>query len=125
MPRTAARPSVRGRALRPHPSVAHIRAMTADPHAELRERVYATVLDGPGHTDSALRRAAADGAGLPAGLQELVYKIRHHAYKVTDDDLARLKTAYDDDQLFEIVVSAAVGASRTRLAAGLAALDQA
>lgn len=99
--------------------------MSADPHAELRDRVHRSVLDGPGHADPALRRAAADGAGLPAELQGLVDKIRHHAYTVTDEDLARLKTAYDDDQLFEIVVSAALGASRTRLAAGLAALEQA
>ena len=100
-------------------------SMAADPHADLRDRAYASVLDGPGQTEPALRRAAADGTEVPAELQSLEHKIRHHAYKVTDDDLARLKSTYDDDQLFEIVVSAALGASRTRLAAGLAALDQA
>ena len=99
--------------------------MSPDPHAELRDRVYASVLDGPGHTDSALRRAAADGVGVPVELQELVHKIQHHAYKVTDEDLARLSGTYDDDQRFEIVVSAALGASRTRLVAGLNALEKA
>jgi hypothetical protein len=99
--------------------------MTTDPHAELRDRVYASVLDGPGQADSALRHAAADGAGLPAELQTLVHKIRHHAYKVTDEDLAHLTGRYDDDQLFEIVVSAALGASRQRLVAGLSALEHA
>jgi hypothetical protein len=99
--------------------------MTTDPHAQLRDRVYATVLDGPGHAGAALRRAAADGTGLPIELQGLVHKIRHHAYEVTDEDLARLTATYDDDQLFEIVVSAALGASRARLAAGLAALEKA
>jgi alkylhydroperoxidase family enzyme len=99
--------------------------MPTDPHAELRDRVYRSVLDGPGESASAMRHAAADGAGLPAELQPLVDKIQRHAYKVTDEDLARLKPAYDDDQLFEIVVSAALGASRKRLAAGLAALEKA
>jgi alkylhydroperoxidase family enzyme len=99
--------------------------MTTDPHAELRDRVYASVLDGPGHADTALRRAAADGSGLPAELAALVHKIRHHAYKVTDEDLARLTATYDDDRLFEIVVSAALGASRERLVAGLTALERA
>jgi len=47
-----------------------------------------------------------------------------HAYTVTDDDLVRLQPKYGDDQLFEIIVSAALGASRKRLFAGLDALRQ-
>jgi hypothetical protein len=69
-----------------------------------------------------LRRAAADGAGLPDDLQPLVEKIHAHAYKVTDADVAAPQAAYGDDRLFEIIVSAALGASRKRLSAGLAAL---
>ncbi len=97
----------------------------SDPHAALRDRTLQTVLDGPGETDSALRRAAAEGRGLPAELQQLVEKIHTHAYRVTDEDIARLQTNYSDDQLFEIVVSAALGASRRRLDAGLQALRDA
>jgi alkylhydroperoxidase family enzyme len=99
--------------------------VTTDPHADLRDRAFTTVFDGPGESDPALRRAAADGKGVPAELQTLVDKIHRHAYKVTDDDLARLRATYDDDQLFEIVVSAALGASRQRLLAGLSALEKA
>jgi alkylhydroperoxidase family enzyme len=99
--------------------------VTTDPHAELRDRAFRTVFEGPGQSDTTLRRAAADGTRLPAELVALVDKIHRHAYKVTDDDLARLRTTYSDDQLFEIVVSAALGASRKRLVAGLAALDRA
>ena len=62
---------------------------------------------------------------MPSELQPLVAKIHAHAYKVTDDDITRLKSAYDDDRLFEIVVSAALGASRRRLDAGLRALEDA
>jgi alkylhydroperoxidase family enzyme len=99
--------------------------VTADPHAELRDSVLESVLRGPGQSEPRLRAAAADGRGLPAELQTLVDKIHLHAYKVTDDDLARLRGKYSDDQLFEIVVSAALGASRNRLRAGLDALDDA
>jgi alkylhydroperoxidase family enzyme len=99
--------------------------MTSDPHADLRDGAFRTVLEGPGETDAALRRAAADGKGVPADLQALVDKVHRHAYKVTDEDLARLRSTYSDDQLFEIVVSAALGASRQRLFAGLAALGEA
>ena len=96
-----------------------------DPHAQLRNDVWQQVLDGPGEVESRLRHAAADGAGLPSELASLVGKIHAHAYKVTDEDLATLATKYDDDQLFEIVVSAALGASRKRLLAGLRALEEA
>jgi hypothetical protein len=99
--------------------------MTSDPHADLRDRALRTVLDGPGESDPALRRAAADGKGVPPDLQALVDKIHRHAYKVTDEDLARLRPAYSDDELFEVVVSAALGAARQRLFAGLAALENA
>ena len=99
--------------------------MTSDPHAVLRDRVLESVLNGPGETDRAIRTAAADGRGVPAELQALVDKVHRHPYKVMDDDLARLSARYTDDQLFEIVVSAALGASRNRLLAGLEALDDA
>jgi hypothetical protein len=93
-----------------------------DPHATLRDQVLKRVLEGPGESDPALRRAAAEGKGLPQDLQQLVDKIHAQAYTVTDEDLARLQPKYGDDQLFEIIVSAALGASRKRLFAGLDAL---
>lgn len=99
--------------------------MTSDPHGVLRDRVLDSVLDGLGETDPTLRHAAADDVGLPADLQPLVDKIHHYAYKVTDDDMSRAQQYYGDDKMFEIVVSAALGASRKRLMAGLEALSKA
>ena len=99
--------------------------MISDPHAGLRDRVLDGVIDGPGESDPALRLAAATGVGAPANLQPLVDKIHRHAYKVTDDDIALTQAHYSDDQMFEIVVSAALGASRQRLLAGLKALNEA
>ena len=94
-----------------------------DPYASLRDDVLNQVLNGPGASDPALRNAAAIGAGLPNDLQPLVAKVHAHAYKVTDEEMARAQRAYGDDALFEIVVSATLGASRKRLLAGLRALE--
>ena len=62
---------------------------------------------------------------MPADLQALVDKVHRHAYRVTDEDVASVQAKYGDDQTFEIVVSAALGASRRRLLAGLKALNEA
>jgi hypothetical protein len=99
--------------------------VTNDPHARLRDRVLGRVLEGPGESEATVRKAAADGSGVPGDLQPLVDKIHRHAYRVTDDDVARLRERYGDDRMFEIVVSAALGASRRRLLAGLEALEEA
>ena len=99
--------------------------MIEDPHARLRDRVFESVLEGPGESLTEIRQAAAEGTGLPSNLQSLVDKIHRHAYKVTDEDMARAQEKHGDDQMFEIVVSASLGASRQRLLAGLEALDKA
>lgn len=98
---------------------------TSDPHAALLERVLNTVLVGPGESDPSLRQAAARDQGVPSDLQQLVAKIHSHAYKVTDEDIAVAQTRYGDDKVFEVVISAALGASSQRLQAGLKALKEA
>jgi hypothetical protein len=106
-------------------SVGHIARMTSDPHAALRDRVFQSVLQDAGESERSIRNAAASGVGVPADLASLVGKIHNHAYQVTDADIARVQPRYGDDQMFEIIVSAALGASRKRLLAGLEALDEA
>ena len=102
-----------------------VRIVTDDPHAELRDAALERVLHGPGESDPSLRSAAANGTGVPDDLQPLVTRIHHHAYKVTDEEIATLQARYGDDRMFEIIVSAALGASRKRLVAGLKALEEA
>lgn len=99
--------------------------MSIDPHAALRDRVLTRVLHGPGDSDPAVRVAAAEQGAVPEDLRSLVRSIHDHAYRVTDDDVARVQAVYGDDHMFEIIVSAALGASRQRLLAGLKALEQA
>ncbi|HZI99376.1 MAG TPA: hypothetical protein VFD22_01855 [Gemmatimonadaceae bacterium] len=94
-----------------------------DPHSKLRDRVLESVIDGPGESDPAVRRAAANGAGVPPDLAPLIEKVHRHAYKVTDADIATAQARYGDDRMFEIIVSAALGASRNRLLAGLKVLE--
>jgi hypothetical protein len=80
-----------------------------------------------------LKRAAAaggtvldEGGAVPAELEELVDKIARHAYRVTDEDYARLReVGYSEDQLFAVTLSAATGAATARLQRGLAVLHEA
>ena len=49
--------------------------------------------------------------------------VRRHAYRVTDGDVERLKSAgLSEDEIFEHTVAAAVAAGLERLDAGLRAL---
>jgi len=90
----------------------------------LKEGTVAAVLRGPGTTSVELRQALAWGEP-PEDLRVLVEKIRRHAYKVTDEDIAALRARYSEDQVFEIVVATIVGAADERLRAGLRALGDA
>ena len=88
----------------------------------LQEATIAAVLRGPGSTPPALRQALARGEA-PEELRALVEKIRRHAYRVTDEEFAELRTRYSEDELFEIVLATVLGAAGDRLGAGLRALD--
>jgi len=96
-----------------------------DPHEAARRRIEDSVLMGPGHTSARLREAVARRKDVPEELRALVDKIASHAYKVTDEDLAALKAKYSEDELFELVVAASLGAAMDRLHAGLRALEDA
>ena len=73
------------------------------------------------HTDPAVRRQVASGQP-PAELAVLVQKIRDRPSTVTDDDVDALRAHYTEDDLFELMVAAALGAAEYRLKAALAGL---
>jgi len=84
------------------------------------------VLNGEGSTSPELRARAFSNTDLPAPLQALIGKVANSPSQVTDADLAVAKGAgYSEDQLFELVVCAAVGQSDRLYEAGLAALAEA
>ena len=98
----------------------------SDPHAAKVKRLIETVLDGPGHLPSGVRKAiAGETTGeIPPVLLPYLDKVAHHAYTVTDEDIEALKRAgLGEDQIFEATVAAALGAALERLRAGLAAVD--
>lgn len=83
------------------------------------------MLQGPGRLSPAAREAIVAGRGDPEGMQPLLDKARRDAYRVTDEDVAALRGRYDDDELFEAIVCASLGAALVRLRAGLGALEEA
>jgi hypothetical protein len=91
--------------------------------ADARQAVIARVLDGEGAASPALRRAAFDNAGLPEPLATLVGKVARRAHQVTDEDIAAARSSgSSEDQLFELIVCAAIGQATRQNDAALAAL---
>ncbi len=87
-----------------------------DPYAEKMERLRHAVLSGPGTLPPQVRQAISKGARLSGALDVFVQKIVAEAVTLTDDDIAELHRArYTDDQIFEAIVSAALGAGLARL----------
>lgn len=107
-------------------------------HMPLVRDLVSSVLTAPGETSTALRgavearsaalggrpdRGTPEAVEIPQALRSYVDKVALHAYQVTDGDLDDLKKAgYSEDAIFEITVSAALGASQSRLERALAAL---
>jgi len=88
--------------------------------------LVARIKEGDGRASHAQRRAAFDNAGLAEPLSTLIDKVAKHAYKVTDDDIAAARAAgLSEDQIFEIVVCAAIGQATRQYDTALAALDAA
>ena len=93
---------------------------------QARKALLARILEGEGKASVAQRRAAFDNAGLAEPLSTLVDKVAKHAYKVTDADIAAARAAaLSEDQIFEIVVCAAIGQATRQYDGALAALDAA
>jgi alkylhydroperoxidase family enzyme len=86
------------------------------------EALVARVLRGTGVTSPAQRAEAA----APSGGGPYFEKLRAHAYKITDEDVAALKAAgMDEETIFELTIAAAVGVAERRLAAAMEAIDAA
>lgn len=97
--------------------------MRGKPLRSSLDRLEQRVLTGPGVVSPAHRQAAASGQALGGEIDDYLQKVRSHAYRVTDEEVAALRAAgASDDELFELTVSAALGAAKTRLDAGLAAV---
>jgi alkylhydroperoxidase family enzyme len=90
---------------------------------ELWRAIESAVLDSPGELPSTTRRAAAGDGEVPVDTSAYVDKVRKHAYRVTDEDVAQLRArGYTEDQLFELTIAASLGAGLARRAAALRAM---
>jgi hypothetical protein len=84
------------------------------------------VLNGEGRASAEQRARAFSNAGLSPPLHALIGKVATRPAQVTDADFAAAQASgVSEDQLFELVICAAVGQSARMYEAGLAALAQA
>ena len=88
-----------------------------DPYADAWERVAEAVLESEGCLQAYVRRAIARGEDPPE-LAPLLEKVRTHAYRIVDADVAGL----DPDVVLEAVLAAALGSGEERRRAALKAL---
>ena len=85
-----------------------------------------SVLHGSGTTTVEQRAAAYENAAADPGLRPLLEKVVVGAARITEADFDRARACgLSDDQLFELVIAAAVGQSTRMYEAGLVALEEA
>jgi len=88
--------------------------------------VVIRVLEGDGSASRDARRAAFENAGLGEPLRTLIDKVASQPTRVTDEDIAAvLASGESEDQLFELVVCAAIGAATRQYEAALNTLEEA
>jgi alkylhydroperoxidase family enzyme len=98
--------------------------------SEASERVTAAVLGRHGRASlldrqAALRHGASGVDGVRPELAPLVGKVTLHAYRVTDEDVqSALDRGCSEEELFDVIVAAALGAGLARREAGLGALER-
>ena len=86
----------------------------------------ARILNGEGKASPEHRASAFSNADVPPPLHALIGKVATRPAQITDADFAAAKASgFSEDQLFELVITAAVGQSARLYEAGLAALDEA
>ena len=87
------------------------------------EQLRKRVIEGEGRTATSERRAAASGSTSSPELDALLDKVRHHAHRVTDEDVASVRrSGHDEDAVFELTIAAAVGVASRRLELALDAI---
>jgi hypothetical protein len=91
---------------------------------QARKALVARILEGDGEASPAERRAAFNNTGLGEPLHTLIDKVARHAHRVTDEDFARARASgLSEDQIFEIIVCAAIGQATRQYDGALAALE--
>lgn len=91
---------------------------------QARKALMKQILEGAGHASSSLRQAAFDNSGLAEPLDTLVDKVARYPSRITDQDIDAAKASgLSEDQIFEILVCAAIGQAARQYDAASAALE--
>jgi hypothetical protein len=91
-----------------------------------RTALIARIQEGEGHAPKTQRCAAFNNAGLADPVSTLIDKVAKCSYRITDQDIAAAKeSGLSEDQIFELVVCAAVGQAARQYDVAFAALSAA
>jgi hypothetical protein len=91
---------------------------------QARRALISRILDGEGKGAPTQRWAAFNNIFLTDPVRTLVSKVARHAYRVTDEDIAAVReSGFSEDQVFEIVVCAAIGQANRQYDTALLALE--
>ena len=92
--------------------------------SEVRKKLVGRILAENGKASPTLRRAAFDSSGLTEPLNSLVGRVAMDANTVTDEDIkAAKRSGLNEDQIFEIMVCAAIGQANRQYDSAIEALD--
>ena len=92
---------------------------------QLHEKLVTRILEGKGIAPSEERHAAFENAGLTEPLSMVIDKVARNANKITKKDMMELKAyGISEDQIFELVICAAVGQATRQYQNALKALSE-
>ncbi|HXS35763.1 MAG TPA: hypothetical protein VN721_03630 [Flavipsychrobacter sp.] len=92
---------------------------------ELYQDIITHIQKKDAFSSQAERQAAFNNSGLIEPLSTLINKVANYAFKVTDSDISAVKkSGISEDQIFELVICAAVGQASRQYTNALAALEQ-
>jgi hypothetical protein len=104
----------------------HRTVLTEDKKRAAYRVLQDRILNGEGRASLEQRARAFSNAGLSPPLDGLLGKVATRPTQVTDADFAAARAAgFSEDELFDLVICAAVGQSSRLYDAGLAALADA
>jgi hypothetical protein len=93
---------------------------------QARRALLQRVLEEEGKASLSDRRGAFDNRGLPEPLSQLVAKVAGDASDIADEEIDRVRqSGLNEDQIFEIVVCAAIGQASRQYDLAKAALETA
>ncbi len=84
------------------------------------------ILEGEGKASRIERRVAFENGGLTDPLRTLIDKVAENPTRITDEDIANVEASgKSEDEIFELVVCAAIGQATRQYETALEALGKA